>query len=73
MFRKSKGKGSKKTRSKSLEKAFEEIDNMALARAKIKSIKLESLIDQRPERILDFVIDQFSGVESFEVARVNYF
>lgn len=56
----------------SIDKELQRIDDYIKVRNQIKTVKLESLIDQKPEVIMNFLIDQLRGVEHFEATRVNF-
>lgn len=58
---------------KELDKKIQSLDEDVQSRQQIKIVKVESIIDKEPEKILDFLIDQFKGAETFEVDRVNFF
>ena len=52
---------------------IEQIDKDVEIRNKIKKIKIESIIDKNPEVILNYFINQFQDLDSFEANRINFF
>jgi hypothetical protein len=58
---------------KELDKRIQKLDEDIKSREQVRIVKVESIVDKEPGKILDFFIDQFKGAETFEVDRVNFF